>query len=238
MQRQIWMALSAFLPLNNKSEENMDTIKGVVFDIDGTITSTNKLIYDSFNHIYKKYKNKILTPEEIRSLFGPTEEVIIRELFNHNSDEVIEEYFRFYSENHHLAALYPDIEKTLQTIRSAGLPMGIYTGKGRRSSMITLEKLGVKHYFDFIVTGDEVKEHKPSPEGIELFLERFGLPPAEVLFLGDAVVDIMAARASGVYIGSVVWDSYAKEEVIKSNPDFLFAETGALFEFIAKRLNN
>jgi hypothetical protein len=48
----------------------------------------------------------------------------------------------------------------------------------------------------------------------------------------------MAARASGVHIGSVVWDSYAKEEVIKSNPDFLFAETGALFEFIAKLLNN
>lgn len=51
--------------------------KGIIFDIDGTLTSTNELIFNSFNHIFHKYFNKLLTHDEIISLFGPTEDEII-----------------------------------------------------------------------------------------------------------------------------------------------------------------
>jgi len=54
---------------------------GVIFDIDGTLTSTNELIFSTFNHITKKYLNKSLTNEEVVSLFGPTEDKIIEDWF-------------------------------------------------------------------------------------------------------------------------------------------------------------
>ncbi|MBP7543677.1 MAG: HAD hydrolase-like protein, partial [Ignavibacteriaceae bacterium] len=67
-----------------------------IFDIDGTLTSTNQLIFDSFNHINEKYLGKTLTPEEIISLFGPTEEEIIVELFGENAEKAISDYFIYY----------------------------------------------------------------------------------------------------------------------------------------------
>ncbi|GIV45300.1 MAG: hypothetical protein KatS3mg036_0118 [Ignavibacterium sp.] len=69
-----------------------------------------------------------------------------------------------------------------------------------------------------IVTGDDVINHKPSPEGIFKFLETYNLNKNEVLMVGDSLADIVAAKEAGIDIASVVWDSYAREEVIKLNP--------------------
>jgi phosphoglycolate phosphatase-like HAD superfamily hydrolase len=44
--------------------------EGFIFDIDGTLTSTNELIFASFNHIAKKYLKKTFTDEEIHSMKG------------------------------------------------------------------------------------------------------------------------------------------------------------------------
>lgn len=69
-----------------------------------------------------------------------------------------------------------------------------------------------------IVTGDDVVNHKPSPEGILKFLNEFNLNRDEALMVGDSIADIVAANEAGIDIASVVWDSYAKEDVIKLNP--------------------
>jgi phosphoglycolate phosphatase-like HAD superfamily hydrolase len=83
-----------------------------------------------------------------------------------------------------------------------------------------------------IITGDEVAEHKPSPEGITLFLEKFNLPKVNVLMVGDSPADIKASRSAGVKVASVIWDAYAKKEVIKLNPDYLFNSVEELKDFL------
>jgi len=57
---------------------------GFIFDIDGTLTSTNQLIFDSFNFIAKKYLNRAFTDEEIVAMFGPAEDVILKEWCGEN----------------------------------------------------------------------------------------------------------------------------------------------------------
>ena len=49
-------------------------ISCVIFDMDGTLTRTNQLIFASFNHVAEKYLGIRLSPEEIIALFGPPEE--------------------------------------------------------------------------------------------------------------------------------------------------------------------
>jgi phosphoglycolate phosphatase-like HAD superfamily hydrolase len=60
----------------------------------------------------------------------------------------------------------------------------------------------------------------------------FNLNPKEVLMIGDAPSDIIAANECGVEIASVVWDSYAEEEVRKLNPKNLFHSVAELRDFI------
>lgn len=210
----------------------MRKYEGIIFDIDGTLTSTFDLIFASFNYVMKKYLNRSYSNDEIVSLFGPTEDQILDKLCGQNAEKAKEDYYNFYTDNHHMADLYPGIKELLEYIKSKKLYLSIYTGKGRKAAAITLKKLGIFKYFDLMITGDEVKEHKPSPEGIELFIDKFNLSKEKVLMIGDAPSDIKAAKAAGVDIASVLWDSYSKEKVLKLKSDYFFHSVSELSEFI------
>jgi len=183
-----------------------------------------------------KYLNRNYSNEEIISLFGPTEDQILDKLCGKNAEKAKEDYYNFYSENHHMAELYPGIKELLEYIKLKNVHLSIYTGKGRKAAAITLKKLEIFNYFDLIISGDEVKEHKPSPEGIELFTDKFNLRKDKVLMIGDAPSDIKAARSAGVEIASVLWDSYSKERVIKLKSDYFFHSVSELSEFIKNNI--
>jgi len=210
----------------------MKLFDGFIFDIDGTLTSTNQLIYDSFNFIAKKYLSRTFSDEEIISLFGPTEDVILKEWCGDKYEEARKDYYKYYSDHHGIAGLYEGIKEILQQLKSNGYPIGIFTGKGREASIITLIKLGIDHYFDLIVTGDDVKNHKPSPEGILKFLNHFKLKPERVLMIGDSVSDVKASREAGIKIASVLWDSYGIEEVKTLSSDYYFHSVEELKNFL------
>jgi len=208
--------------------------KGIIFDVDGTLTFTNPLIFNSFNHITKKYLGKSFSDEEIISLFGPTEDVILKEICKDEYINARKDYYKYYRDNHDIAQLYDGIKDLVVDINQAGILLSIFTGKGRTSALITLDEMGITDYFDMIISGDDVKNHKPDPEGINVFIQKHSFIPEEVLMIGDAPSDIIAANDAGVEIASVVWDSYAEEEVRKLNPKNLFHSVTELRDFIFK----
>lgn len=210
----------------------MQKLKAVIFDIDGTLTSTNELIFATFNFMTRKYLNNSMTDREIISLFGPTEEMIIEKWFPDKHNEVKNDYYNFYANNHHMASLYDGIEDLIRYLKSAQMILTIFTGKGRRTSEITLEKLKLLQYFDLIVTGSDVINHKPHHEGLEKILSHFNLNRDEVIFIGDSSADIKAANAANISIASVVWDSYEKELVKSLNPNLCFESVQALSQYL------
>ncbi|PIX94783.1 MAG: phosphatase [Ignavibacteria bacterium CG_4_10_14_3_um_filter_37_18] len=214
----------------------MGRYDGIIFDIDGTLTSTNELIFASFNHITKKYLDKSLTNEEVVSLFGPTEDKIIEDWFGENAEKVKRDYYSFYNDNHAMANLYPGVKELLQFLKEKNILLSIYTGKGREASLLTLKKLEIYDCFDLIISGSDVKDHKPSPEGIEIFLDKYSLDKERVLMVGDAPADIKAARAAGVQVASAVWDSYAREEVLEMESNFVFHTVEEMKTFFEKEV--
>ncbi len=193
-----------------------------IFDIDGTLTSTNRLIFDSFNHIYDKYFGKTLTPKEVIALFGPTEEEIINELFGENAEEAIVEYFNYYEKNHGIAALHEGIAPLLDFLSEQGALVAAFTGKGRRSAEITLKELGIFSMIGILVSGDDVTRKKPSGEGIMKILQFYNLKPEDAIMIGDSTADIKAAREAGVAVASVLWDCYSIDAVKGMNGSMLF----------------
>jgi len=215
----------------------LSNFEGFIFDIDGTLTSTNELIFATFRHVTEKYLNKKVTDEEIIAMFGPTEDVILKDWMNDDFEDARKDYLEFYKAKHHLLAdIYPGIKEILKYIKSKNIPLSIYTGKGRKSSLITLEKIGVIDLFDMIVTGDDIEGFKPSPEGINKFVESYNLNREKVLMIGDAPADVTAARNAGVKIASVLWDSYAKDKVLKMNSDYIFETVDDLMKFLVANL--
>lgn len=202
----------------------MNRITCIIFDLDGTLTSTNELIYATFNHVSEKYIRKVFTPSEITAMFGPPEEIAIERLIgNEQLDDAMDDFYTFYEKHHpRMANAYEGIREMLEFLKSRGILLAIFTGKGKRTALITLEKIGIKNFFDLVVTGSDVQNHKPSAEGIRKVMQRFGLQPEQVLMVGDAVSDVKAAHEAGVQIAAVLWDSYGKENVLKMEVDYLF----------------
>jgi len=184
----------------------------IVFDVDGTLTQTNELIFASFNFVANKYLGKSYTSQEITAMFGPPDEVAIMNLVGKDNAEVaLIDFLDFYKSNHtSMAKLYDGVDKLLNYLKQKGILLAVFTGKGRLSAMITLEELGIKKYFDLIVSGSDVVNHKPSSEGIQKVVDYFGLEKDKVLMVGDGVADIKAAHEAGVPVAAVVWDSYGR----------------------------
>lgn len=204
--------------------------------MDGTLTQTNQLIYDSFNHIAERYLNTTLSNAEIHKLFGPPEQGAIEKMIGtEHIDAAMNEYYQFYEREHRrLAEIYPGTTDVLDFLRAKGIRIALFTGKGRRTTDITLEQFGITSYFDVTITGDDVDEFKPSGNGIRKILEKFSLDPNSVLMVGDAVADFKASRETSVDIASVVWDSYGKDDVMKLSPDFLFHDVQGFFDWLKR----
>jgi HAD superfamily hydrolase (TIGR01549 family) len=205
---------------------------GFIFDVDGTLTSTNQLIFDSFNFIAKKYLNRTFTDEEIVAMFGPTEDVILKKWCGERFEQARIEYYKYYNDNHWKAKLYAGTKEILDYLKNNKFPLGIFTGKGREATTITLKQLGVYHYFDLIVTGDDVANHKPSAEGILKFVNHFGLKNERVLMIGDSVSDVKASKEAGIKVTSALWDSYAHEKVKTLQSDYYFYSVQDLRNFL------
>lgn len=210
--------------------------RGIIFDIDGTLTSTNKLILDSFNYITEKYLGRIYTFEEIASFFGPTEDKILQDMCGENFEPAKKDYYDYYDRNHHIADLYPGMKDLLSYLKKNNILLSIYTGKGRKAAVITLKKLSIHDYFDLIITGDDVNEHKPSGEGINKFIQKFDIKQDEVLMIGDSPADVKASKSAGVKIASVLWDSYAREKVLQLKSDFIFHSVEELRIFLENNI--
>jgi len=69
-------------------------MKAIIFDFDGTLANTLPICYYAFQNVFKQFNNKVLTSEEIKAMFGPSETGIIREnLINTNKEQAIEMYY-------------------------------------------------------------------------------------------------------------------------------------------------
>lgn len=217
----------------------MRKLSCVIFDIDGTLAETNELIFASFNHVSQKYLNKHFTPAEITAMFGPPEEVAIERLVGpERYASAVEDFFDFYtSQFKSMAKLHSGMLDILKYLKENGILLAVFTGKGSRSTEITLNALGIRGYFDMIVSGNDVSQHKPSGEGIQKVMKHFGLKPDEVLMIGDAVSDVKAAHEAGIPIAAVLWDSYGKEKVMGMETDFLFHNVRELREWLEKTLS-
>ncbi|MBI5474078.1 MAG: HAD-IA family hydrolase [Ignavibacteriae bacterium] len=211
----------------------------VIFDLDGTLTQTNPLIFASFNHITEKYLGKTFTPREIISWFGPPEEGAIEHLLGADRvDEVMDELCEFYQARHsELARLHAGIPEILRHLQEREIRLAVFTGKGSRTADITLKEFNIGSYFELVVSGNDVVHHKPHPEGIQKILGHFALDPSHVLMIGDSLADIKASRAAGVKVAAVLWDSYDKERMLAAGADFVFHNVGELQDWFRHSMN-
>ena len=95
----------------------------------------------------------------------------------------------------------------------AGVRCAAATSKLRGAAEAALRLTGLDAYLSgpqALVTLEDTAEHKPDPAPLRLAVERMGGSVAEAVYVGDAVVDVRAARAAGMAAVAVTWGAGAR----------------------------
>lgn len=100
-----------------------------------------------------------------------------------------------------VVGVFAGVMPCLGALASARIPMGVLATSMRSSPELRsdLEKLGIGRYLRFVASVEETEWDVPDPKLFLWLAEQFGLPPSQVLFVGDdPAKDIVGARAAGL----------------------------------------
>lgn len=205
-------------------------IKGVIFDLDGTLIDTIDTFTRSFNQGIGKFGLGPV-PVEITADFmnnGQTMEQLLSRLFpgsfrNDDLTSVREEIRKSYLEMEEEGVkLIPGVKVALQKLRDMELKIGIATARMSPEEVKWREvrRLGIDQYIDAMVNGAEA-ERKPAPGALLECIRRLELSPDKCVMVGDSLMDILTGRAASV-ITIVLPNGVASRETLLSyNPDII-----------------
>lgn len=191
--------------------------KAYVFDFDYTLGDSTEGIVQCVNYALQKLGMEERTTEEIGRTIGLSLKQTYRVLTNDENEqraEVFSDYFKQKADEVMVAntQLYPEVKTILERLKKEGRKIGIVTTKYRYRITHILDKFSAGNLVDVIVGGEDVSEPKPSPEGLLLAAERLETDRAEILYVGDSLVDAETAQRSGVAFAGVLTGTTTEEE--------------------------
>jgi HAD superfamily hydrolase (TIGR01509 family) len=123
-----------------------------------------------------------------------------------------------------------DSHTLLRELRSQGIQVGLVTSKTRQRLTCDLDVCQMNDLFDVIVTGDDVANAKPDPEGVNAALATLGASAETSWMVGDGPVDVLAGQAGGLRTVGISHGLHSPEELLGVIPDVLVADLGELAE--------
>ena len=205
----------------------------LIFDLDGTLADTLPLIYESFNDAFEPVTGKKMSPEEIRGLFGPPDNEVIRAALDpEHQQAAIDRYVSTYERRHRdLVELFEGMDRLLADLHKQGVKLAVVTGKSRNTALMTLDLLGVRDRFDVVYAGDDVERQKPDPMALELALDVLAHDdPASAAMIGDSAADVIAGKGAGITTIGVLWGSPDHPELLAAGPDVVCGSIADLRE--------
>jgi len=174
-------------------------IKAIIFDLDGTLADTFPIIVAAWNAAVREPLEREYSASEVISRFGvPDAAMLQRDLPQTAWERSLEIYYRHYEAEHGMVAPFAGVPQLLQALKQRGVPLGVMTGKGQRTAAITMRELGWTDMFGSIVTGEDVVNQKPAPDGPLLAAQQLGVEPEFCAYIGDSPADIGAGRAANM----------------------------------------
>jgi pyrophosphatase PpaX len=206
-------------------------IRGVTFDLDGTLADTLPVCYAAFRAVFLEHAGREFSDSEIHALFGPCEKGALAKVVA-DWKPAFEKFLTEYERAHSLCPLpFEGIPALLDSLAALGINVAVVTGKGPESAAISLRTLGLKHHFAIVEAGSPERAIKA--DAIQRVLDVWGLTRSEVIHIGDAPGDIRAARTVGVGAVGAVWASTARRDLLDEiGPDAVFDRVDAFGEWL------
>jgi len=185
--------------------DRISGIRGVVFDLDGTLLDTEKLYLRFWLEAaaqmgYPMQARHVLMIRGMAPAFaGPLLRREVCEDFDYEGvrnlrRRLMDAYTEAYG-----VEPKPGMLQTLRALRERGMRIGLATATPPERALSHLKKVGAAECFDAVVCASMVARGKPAPDIYEEAVRRLGLLPREAVAVEDAPSGIRSAHAAGLF---------------------------------------
>lgn len=211
----------------------MRRFDAVLFDLDGTLLNSKPLIAQSVARAWRKVLSIAEPPpDKIISLIGLPMSVMVgrlveedpgaRAVARENSvDEIVMLHREYFLTHETLLAPFDGCIELLTGLRAHGIRLGIVTSKTRIVAGHHLTLFGLDRLVDTAVFMEDTERHKPDSAPFSLAASRLAVAPSSCLGVGDAVADLLSARAAGMAFCAAMWGADPRDPLVAAKPDYL-----------------
>lgn len=199
-------------------------IKGVIFDMDGVVVDNHRYHFKAWMAFAEKYQftlNEIIYRDEFN---GKTNADLFQKIFGKLTPEKLKEYSDE-KEEMYQKLYFPEMRAHtglidfLDYLKKKKIKIGLGTSAPTGNVDFTLDGLRLRHFFDVIVDGPQVKKGKPDPEVYNLCALKLGLETKNCVVFEDALAGLESAERAGCLKVGVATSHKAHE--LKSKADLI-----------------
>jgi 2-phosphoglycolate phosphatase len=186
-------------------------IRGVLFDLDGTLIDSAPDLAGAANRLRAEHGMAPLPLAQLRPMVGSGARGMVGVAFGVAPGEPRFEPLRDAFLAHYEAGLlekthpFDGVDAMLSALEAAGIPWGIVTNKATRFTTPIVAGLGLVQRAAVVVCGDTTSRSKPHPEPLWHAARAMGLAPGDVVYVGDDLRDAQAAQAAGMAMVVATW---------------------------------
>jgi len=199
----------------------------VIFDWDGTLADTREIIVHAFRKVLNKIGCKV--SEEFlerrigigaRNIFKESLEAAGISYDEEMIENLLEEKTRIHLELTLKIRFFDGALSLLESLKPK-VKIALATMSNRKVIDKTLKEKGIRGYFDYVLTADDVKKPKPDPEAFLKCAEAMKCRPEECVVVEDSIFGVIAARRAGMKCIAIPSGSYSRSDLEKYKPDLI-----------------
>lgn len=173
--------------------------KAILFDWDNTLVNTWRTVFEAINAARKAVNRPPFTIEEFWQRPHHSMRDTAFDLFGEHIEKGERVFYETVEKSHlQTISVLEGAEALLNDLKSHGIYVGIVSNKDGHHLRKEVAHLGWNPHFRRVIGARDTKEDKPSPIPVLAALQDSAISPShDVWFVGDSIVDVHCARASG-----------------------------------------
>ncbi|MBQ4052640.1 MAG: HAD family hydrolase [Clostridia bacterium] len=193
-------------------------IKLIVFDMDGTLTDTTRLIPAYVNKTLEHFGGKALPAKTILSFVGFGGMDLLQKSLNEaNMKMTAEEVFPYYDSLFHADPAYTvkpyeGVKEMLTALKEQGLRRIVFSNRPHHQTLMIIDAT-LDGYLDEVYGHREGYPKKPDPTVLNAIMEENNCTKEECLYVGDMQFDMDVAKNAGVRSVGCLWGIGGEEQV-------------------------
>lgn len=213
--------------------------RAVIFDLDGTLLDTLQDLGEAMNAVLRKHGFPDHPLDAYRFFVGEGMEALVRRTLpeGQRSEAMVamllevmrEEYGRRWYDH---SRPFPGVPEMLDSLQSRGVPMAVFSNKPHVFTVEMVAELLGNWSFTSVRGILPGTHRKPDPAVALQISREMNITPEEILFVGDSDLDMLTARAAGMFGVGVLWGFRDAGELQGAGASALIAHPGELLRFL------